>query len=107
MAIETDADRAVFLDDEDFGVELAWPYTSAGRINGIFDESFLSLQAGDLEFSQEGARPQVLLRSSDIPSGAANGDRIRVYLAGGAVDFRVLEKQPDGTGMTTVRLEEL
>lgn len=108
MPIETDDDRAVFLDPEDFGALVNWPAGSLVFVNCMFDDTFVSLSAGDMEFSQSGSRYQILLRSSDVPADAEQGDTLTI--SGGAlitpVSLKVLELQPDGTGMTVVRLEE-
>lgn len=112
MPIETDDDRAIFLDPEDFGAVVEWPEGSLIFVNGVFDDTAISLSAGDLEFAQTGGSMQVLMRSIDMPISASHGDEIAVGTgleAGalvGARSYRVLEIQNDGTGMTVVRLEE-
>lgn len=112
MPIETDDDRATFLDPEDFGAVVEWPEGSDTFVNGVFDDTAVSLSAGDLEFAQTGGSMQVLMRTVDVPIGAAHGDEIAVGtgLEAGALvaprSYRVLEIQHEGTGMTVVRLEE-
>ena len=104
MAIETDADRDVFVEPDDFGVAATWN-AGAGpvSVNGIFEDSYFGIDAGNLEFTQSGARIQFLVKSSSIPAGAAQGNPVVVD----SVQYKVLEIQPDGTGMTVVRLEEV
>jgi hypothetical protein len=47
------------------------------------------------------------MRSSDIPADAAHKDLVKVTSQiVGEKNYNVLEFQPDGTGMTVVRLQE-
>jgi len=110
VAIETDDDRLLFVDPDEFGATATW--TSAGGVNPavscIFDDTFVSLATGDLEFTQEGGRVQIVLRTIDVPADAAHEDSVQVSSDTlGTKTFSVIEFQPDGTGMTTVRLQEV
>ncbi|WP_026618337.1 hypothetical protein M728_000381 [Ensifer sp. WSM1721] len=109
MAIETDEDRLIFVDPDDFGALAVWTSASGAKpaVSCIFDDTFIALSAGDLDLAQEGGRVQITLRSSDVPGDAAHEDAIEI--TGdvlGTKTFTVLEFQPDGTGMTVVRLQE-
>lgn len=101
MAVETDADRAVFLDADDFGVAAVWTPLAGGpvTVSGLYDDDFVNLLASG-EFGQSGSQPQLLVRASDKPANAAHGDTI--VIDGDA--FFVAEFQPDGTGMVRVML---
>lgn len=104
MAIETDADRALFVSSDDFGVSATWT-SDAGTsapFDCIFDDTFIALSAGDIDFTAEGGSVRVEMRSSDVPADAAHDDTLAI----GANNYRVVEFKPDGTGMTIVRLME-
>lgn len=109
MAIETDADRAAFLDPEEFGAVAIWTSASGAKpaINVIYDDTFVALGGADLELTAEGSRLQLMVRSRDVPGDAAHDDVITVTNdVLGTKNFTVLEFQPDGTGFTVVRLQE-
>lgn len=108
MPVETDADRLAFLDDDEYGVVARW--TSAGGsvdLPAIFDADYQLLTVPLLDGGAEGSGPQILLRSSDVPADAAHEDAITLHPGTAkAATYRVVEIKPDGTGMTTVRLQE-
>lgn len=109
MAIETDADRLLFLDPEEFGAVAIWTTASGAKpaISCIYDDSFVALSAGDLEFTQEGGRLQLTMRSADVPADANVKNSITVSSeAIGTKTVKVMEFQPDGTGVTIVRVQE-
>ncbi|KQW62864.1 MULTISPECIES: hypothetical protein [unclassified Ensifer] len=110
MAIETDADRLLFLDEDEFGASIVWTSASGSKpaASCIFDDTFVALSAGELEFTQEGGRVQVTMRTRDVPGDAEHEDGATVSSEMlGSKAFRVVEFQPDGTGMTVVRLLEV
>ena len=109
MPIETDQDRLLFLDPDEFGSLAVW--TSASGIKPaapcVFDDSFIGLTAGDLEFEAEGGQIRITLRTIDVPADGAHEDTVQVTSPlFPARTFKVFEFQPDGTGMTVVRLQE-
>lgn len=103
MPVETDADRAIFVDDDDFAVPVSWVHAGGtANFSAIFDAEYQLIASPFLDGGAEGAGPQILARSSDIPATAAHGDAVTVN----ATAYRVVEFKPDGTGMTVVRLQE-
>lgn len=114
MPVETAADRAAFVSPDEFGATAAWhaggSFTSFAV---IFDAAYDLLSNEFLEEGAEGAVPQILCRSADIPADGAHDDMVvvsRLDDAGASVaigTFKVVEFRPDGTGMTSVRLMEL
>jgi hypothetical protein len=48
-------------------------------------------------------RPQIVVRTSDVPAGADEGDAVEV--AGVPTRYRVTTLFPDGTGLTRIELE--
>ena len=95
MAVETAADRAAFVNPDDFGVAATYTPVAGGAVtvNGIYDNPFAA--AG--EFEQVGfasTEPRFTCRSADLPNGAGNGDQI--VISGTAYTVRVIE--PDETG---------
>jgi hypothetical protein len=109
MPVETDDDRLIFVNPDEFGSVAVWTSLSGQKppVACVFDDTFLGLSAGDLDFEAEGARIQITMRSSDIPADAAHKDLVKVTSQiVGEKNYNVLEFQPDGTGMTVVRLQE-
>ncbi|ATE84723.1 hypothetical protein B9J07_25575 [Sinorhizobium sp. LM21] len=110
MAIETDADRLLFLDEDEFGASIVWTSASGTKppSSCIFDDTFVALGAGELDLTQEGGRVSVTMRTRDVPGDAEHEDGVVVSSEIlGSKSFRVVEFQPDGTGMTIVRLMEV
>lgn len=113
MATETDADRAVFVSANDFGVKVVWTSEAGASapFDAIFDDTFMALTVGEMDFSQDASQPRLEMRSSDVPGDAAQEDALQTgMLIGGnfvaSASYKVVEFKPDGTGMTTVRLME-
>lgn len=92
MAIESDADRMIFLDTDDFAVTAT---IDGSSVDGIFDHEFVEA-AG---FS--GERPVFLCRTSDV-SGVSEG--VTVTVNSTSYTLRVIES--DGTGFSRLILEE-
>lgn len=103
MAVETDADRRLFVEEDDFAVPVLWDRGGiASSFPAIFDSEYSLLSSPLFDGGVEGNMPQIQCCSSDLPAGAAHEDRVTV---GGKV-FAAVEFKPDGTGMTVVRLRE-
>lgn len=109
MPVETDADRLAFLDDDEFGVVARW--TSAGGsvdLPAIFDAEYQLLTVPLIDGGAEGTGPQILCRDADVPADAAHDDAVTLRPdTAKAKAYSVVEFKPDGTGMTTVRLQEV
>lgn len=107
MAVEDDADRAIFFDDDDFGVMATItpsggaPYTAQGiftephSVNGIRQANGYSNQA-DLS----GQKPMFRARTTDVAS-LRNG---RATLVINGVEYTAFDVKPDGTGTTSIQL---
>lgn len=106
MPVESDEDRAAFLDPDEFGTVVT--YIAAGRpgltLNGILDMPATRQMSGP---GVEVVEPSFLVRSAALPDdaepGAHTGDRL--VLADGR-RFMPRAAEPDGTGMTLLLLEE-
>ena len=104
MPVESEADRAVFTNADEFGVELVWE-GAALPIPGL-------PARGTLRQDPHGDGPGFLNRNASvkvsealIPPGAAageDGDEVTF----GSQTFTVVAIEPDGTGFVVVRLEE-
>lgn len=104
MTLETDADRLIFLSADDFGVEASYTPVSGGStstIKGIFDAAFTAVDLG-LDVPVTSVGPQIVVRSSDLAASGRQGD---TFVISGST-YKAIDVQPDGTGMTTVRLEK-
>src|SRR5262245_36015628 len=108
MAVETDADRLLFLNPDEFGVVIT--YAGFESINGILDADYFAVELGT-QVPVEGARLRLICRSADLPQGGVHGDQAIITAVATTVDpallgeYLVREVQPDGTGMTTLVLE--
>lgn len=104
MPIETDADRAVFVNPDEFGAIAI--YTPAGGsasppFNGRFDDPSVGVDLNDAMTVD--SRPTLFCRESDLPAGAA-GDAGDALAIAGEGTFSVVSLEPDGTGMVLLRL---
>lgn len=102
MAVETDTERAIFVEADDFGVSVT--YTPSGgdatTIEGLFDSDFQEVDAGGaVTFAV--SVPRLLTLTSNV-SNAAEGDSVTIA----SVDYVVLSVFDDGQGMTELRLEK-
>lgn len=93
MAIETSADLAVFFDPDDFGVAVT---IGAATVNAIFDGGYAEA------LGVPGTRPTLCCRSADV-SGLARGTTVVVPVHG---SFKVIDEQPDSSGISRVILEK-
>lgn len=113
MAVESAADRAAFVNADEFGAQAT--YTPAGgagvTISGILIEpSERVLGEPGLSMSEA---PEFTVRSADLPTGARGGehggDQLAIPGSSPGTDrrFRVRLIEPDGTGMSRLTLTEL
>jgi hypothetical protein len=108
MAVESAADRAAFVNADEFGATATYTHgATTVSIDGIFDAASAIVADGDgLQTGMESAgilttRPNLLVREADLPSGADEDDEVTI----GSTDYRVAEIRPDGTGMALLILE--
>ncbi len=92
--LEDDLD--IFLDDEEFAVDVI---LNSVTIQGIFDNEFL--QALEDNIGVETTHPQGQFKTSDV-SSAVHGDTMTIN----SVVYNIIGIQPDGTGMTLILLSE-
>lgn len=107
MPVESDDDRAVFLSQDEFATcasyypnGFAHP-ADATTLYGIFDAPHLMIEFGDAPISDR--KPTFLCRTVEIPCNAVggdSGDRLMIN----ETDYRVVDLQPDGQGMTAIIL---
>ena len=102
MGIEDAAERALFMDPDEFGSVISYtkPGAPAVPINVIFDAESEAISLGDLDVSS--FAPRILVSVADLPAGAGDGDTAVVD----GVSYSVREVQPDGTGMAVLKLEK-
>lgn len=106
MPVESAADRAVFVSPMEFGVWAAYSQNQGRElaINGVFDRSFLAIDAGDGTVT--GASVTFTCRSEDLSRLAygrpRQGDRLTIE----GERWHVVEPQADGTGMVTLILQK-
>lgn len=102
MPVESAADRAVFVNLDEFGVAATYTLAAgeASTVNGVFSEG--ASDGVDRNASLASRVPAFFCRSADLPMTAAPGDRLTI----GARAFRVLSiLDPDATGMTALNLD--
>lgn len=95
-------DWDVFFDPADFGSAATWD-TQAGELvdlNGIFEEAREVALTGDA-VGVSAVYSVLTVASVEVPASAAQGDDLEIA----AVNFLVVDLQPDGSGLTRVILE--
>lgn len=94
-------DHSIFFDVDGFAI--AFTYTPAGgasvSLKGIFDEAYFE-QSGAFDVS--GNQPQIMFETASLASAPAYGDAVCIN----ETPFLIVEVQPDGTGITTLKLEK-
>jgi len=102
MAVESAADRAIFVGVDDFGVAATYTPTggSASTVNGIFDNDIIEVDAGG-NVPMAVRQPRFLCRTNDV-SDAVEGDALVVN----ATNYTIRVVDHDGTGMTVLALEK-
>ncbi len=99
MAVESAADRSVYLDVDDFGT--AATYTPAGgsavALEGLFDSGFEEVELpGSIDASLALSRARLVVRTADLPAGSADGDAVVIA----SIDYVVKVLAGDGEGLT-------
>lgn len=103
MPVETDADRRMFVNANDWAMPVVWIHAGGtAALAAIFDEDYALLGSPFVDAGMEGATPQIHCCSADVPPTGGSGDSVTVN----GRRFTVAEIKPDGTGMTIVRLQE-
>lgn len=105
MPVESAADRAAFLDADEFGVTSSFTHAggTAVEIAGIFDNDYLDLEV-EGEVGVASRSPRFVCRTADLDDagGANDGDSLVVS----GVTYKVRIVKPDGTGMSELKLEK-
>jgi hypothetical protein len=90
-------DLTAFFSTDDFAVSAL--YNGTTTINVILYTAYYEENMGRVGF--EGSAPVALARTADVP-GVAHGVSLVIY----GVTYSVVGVEPDGTGLTTLRLEK-
>jgi len=91
MTVESPEDRLSML--EDFGIVVEY---DGNEFCGILDQTFMSVDLGE---GIEAAELVLTVRSSDV-SGISEGDEITAD----GTEYIIRNVEPDGTGITILRL---
>jgi hypothetical protein len=107
VPVESDADRAVFVNAAEFGLLLRYKVPGLGAVDiaGVRDMPSRDALAGDVGFSTS-ASPRILIREIDLPPNAAPGANTPDIVTIDGVRYEPRLAEPDGTGMLTLTLEE-
>lgn len=94
-------DLTPFFDTDGFGEEFTYfPAIGSPIVAvGIYDNAFYSAQGGEIEVA--GSQPQVVYATASIPEAPVYGERLTVK----GKDYTIVGIEPDGTGITTLKLE--
>jgi len=101
MAVESAADRAVFVGTDDFGESITWTVGATPTTLSVVPDAGAALIDDGESSGVLDAHAALLCAAGDIPAGGGQGDA--VTFRGVAHTVRSIE--PDGTGMSLVRLE--
>lgn len=91
-------DLSEFLDPT-YGFAVTATYNGVTSVNGIFDAQYFEPEAG--LGGVQASQPVFLCRAADVPS-AVHGQTLVVN----AVTYQIVGVEPDGTGMTLLKLEQ-
>ena len=100
MAVETDTERAIFFDSDDFASSATFTDVSAGTsstIKGIFDKESVEQAVGDAGIIEE--VPMFTCKTS-VVSDATFNDTLVID----STTYYIKELLPDGTGVTRITL---
>lgn len=103
MPVESEDDRAVFLNSDEFGDGAVYTlvYGDTASLTGIFDVPHIAIEFGDSSIADR--RPTFLCRTADVPSDAAGGEAGDTLEVDGET-YNVIALEPDGLGMTRILL---
>ena len=100
MAIESDTERAIFFDSDDFASSATFIDVSAGTsstVKGIFDKESVEQAVGEAGLIEE--VPVFTCKTSDV-SDATFNDTLVID----GTTYYIKEILPDGTGVTRITL---
>ncbi len=100
MAVETDTERSIFFDSDDFASSATFNDVSAGTsstIKGIFDKESIEQAVGEAGIIEE--VPMFTCKTSDVSSATFNDT-----LVIDSTTYYIKELLPDGTGVTRITL---
>jgi hypothetical protein len=98
--IETAADRQMFLNSQEFGITARLVSDSSGaerELNGIFDAAHFSL---DLGAGSVSTRELQFTCATEDTEGFTQDDVLEIA----GVRYVIADLQPDGTGITVLKL---
>ena len=100
MAVESDTERAIFFDSDDFASSATFTDVSAGTsstVKGIFDKESVEQAIGEAGLIEE--VPVFTCKTSDV-SDATFNDTLVID----STTYYIKEILPDGTGVTRITL---
>lgn len=103
MAVESDEDRAVFV--EDFGVQIVWTRGGVPQpaFLAIFDRPTVSVEHDPDTAGTFNRIAMLSCPEASLPAGAAEDDPVAI--AGESDTFKCSAIRPDGTGWCVVDLK--
>ena len=104
MAVESAADRLVFLDAGEFGDSATYTLSAGGAItvDGIFDKEFREVVEAEFGVGIATHPAGYTMREADLPAGYGDGDTLLVK----TITYTIRAHELDGTGMVVLRLEK-
>ena len=104
MPVETDEDRAGFVDPDEFGVAVTWTRSGVAQtpFNAIFNRPTI-VYGDDGSAAATERKATLFCREMDIPAGAAEDDPVAV--GGETTSYVCGVLRPDGTGFCLVELK--
>ncbi len=108
MPVESEADRAVFTNANDFGVVAIYQPKTGGPvpIALIFDNDHLSFDQ-ITGFPVSSVNPKVTVQSALLLNGSTPGETLLIPINGTNVLYEIRDDAPDGIGMTVLDLHKL
>lgn len=97
MPVESAADRAVFVNNDEFGTTITW---NGATLAALFDNPTIMIGTADGPDIQT-REVSLIVVEADLPPAAAADDPVTIN----GTAYLARSIAPDGTGMALVRLE--
>lgn len=103
MAVESDEDRASFFEEDEYATRVV---TDGGSFSANFDDAFVAAVFSDGP-RMDSSAPQITCATCDVErTGLRQGMSLELKVKCETKRFLVREHQPDGSGVSTLVLDE-
>ncbi len=102
LSSQLTSDITKFIETDEFAVSVkVHPRTDKeATVSIIFDEEYFDISVGEVGHS--GSQPMALMSSTDVVNNSID---VNTIIEINSADYKVVEPQPDGTGLTMLIME--